>query len=158
MVIPSGNPWLRAQAPSASPEDRLEMCVLALDDLSDALQTKTSVVDLEVRRSGPTFAIETIHQLRAFFLLDSYTLILGSDAASQFDRWHRSADLKKLVDILVVRRPGENKSAFSEVNISALDISATQVRELLDNDQDLSQYLSPSVYTYIKERGLYGSK
>ena len=134
------------------------MCVLALDDLDESLQEKISVVDLEVRRSGPTFAIETIHQLRAFFPLDSYTLILGTDAASNFDKWHRSADLKKLVDILVVRRPGESKSAFPEVNISALDISATQVRELIESKQDITQYLSPSVSTYIKERGLYGSK
>ena len=131
------------------------MCVLALDDLDESLQEKISVVDLEVRRSGPTFAIETIHQLRAFFPLDSYTLILGTDAASNFDKWHRSADLK---NILVVRRPGESKSAFPEVNISALDISATQVRELIESKQDISQYLSPSVSTYIKERGLYGSK
>ena len=99
------------------------MCVLALDDLDESLQEKISVVDLEVRRSGPTFAIETIHQLRAFFPLDSYTLILGTDAASNFDKWHRSADLKKLVDIVVVRRPGESKSAFPEVPLCAYQVS-----------------------------------
>jgi len=137
------------------------MCTAALADLPDALQEKVSVLDLEVNRSGPTFTIDTINQLRMVYPRDSFTIILGSDAAAKFDEWYRAEALKKIVDILVVKRPGQigqQKSGFTEVEIKAIDLSATMVREAIAKRADLAPMLSPSVRTYIKENGLYGSK
>jgi len=105
------------------------MCTAALNDLPDDLQEKVSVLDLEVNRSGPTFTIDTVNQLRMIYPRDTFTLILGSDAAAKLDQWYRADALQKIVEILVVKRPGEVKSAFAEVEIKAIDISATQVRE-----------------------------
>ena len=85
-------------------------------------------------------------------------MILGSDAAEKIDQWYRSDALLKIVEILVVKRPGQSKSTFPEVEIKALDISATQVRAAVAQRSDLTPMLSPSVRTYIKENGLYGSK
>jgi len=160
MVMPAGNPYMRDHAPQANGFDRVEMCTRALDDLPTAVQEKTVLTDLEVRREGPTYAIDTIGQLKPFFPNDTFTLILGSDAAAGFDKWHRVDALKKVVEVLVVRRPGEsaNASGFKEVEIDALDISATKVRELIESGADVSEYISDSVLEYIKERGLYGSK
>jgi nicotinate-nucleotide adenylyltransferase len=134
------------------------MCSAALGDLPDSLQEKVSVLDLEVNRSGPTFTIDTINQLRMIYPRDSFTLILGSDAAAKLDQWYRADALQKVVEILVVKRPGQGKSGFTEVEINALDISATEVREAIAKRADLAPMLSPSVRTYIKENGLYGSK
>jgi nicotinate-nucleotide adenylyltransferase len=160
MVVPAGNPYMRSEKPEASGFDRIEMATLALDDLSDALQEKVVLTDLEVRREGPTYAIDTIAQLKPFFPKDSFTLILGSDAAANFDKWHKADALKKMVEVLVVRRPSEKsaKSGFPEVEIDALDISATKVREIIESGGDPKEFLTDSVLTYIKERGLYGSK
>jgi nicotinate-nucleotide adenylyltransferase len=134
------------------------MCTAALNDLPDDLQEKVSVLDLEVNRSGPTFTIDTVNQLRMIYPRDTFTLILGSDAAAKLDQWYRADALQKIVEILVVKRPGEVKSAFAEVEIKAIDISATQVRESIAKGGDLTPMLSPSVRTYVKENGLYGSK
>ena len=134
------------------------MCTAALNDLPDDLQEKVSVLDLEVNRSGPTFTIDTVNQLRMIYPRDTFTLILGSDAAAKLEQWYRADALQKIVEILVVKRPGEVKLAFTEVEIKALDISATQVREAISKGGDLTPMLSPSVRTYIKENGLYGSK
>ncbi len=134
------------------------MCIAALADLSDSLQEKTSVLDVEVNRSGPTYSIDTINALRMVYARDSFTLILGSDAAAKIDQWYRAEALRKIVEILVVKRPGETASGFSEVEIKALNISATSVREAIAGKKDLAPMLSPSVRTYIAENGLYGSK
>ena len=160
MVMPAGNPYMRAAAPVANGYDRVEMCTHALEDLPEYLQEKVVLTDLEVRREGPTYAIDTLTQLKPFFPQDTFTLILGSDAAAGFDKWHKVAELKKLVEVLVVKRPGEvaNKSKFAEVEIDALDISATQIREILEAGKDASPYISDSVLDYIKERGPYGCK
>jgi nicotinate-nucleotide adenylyltransferase len=158
MVIPAGTPWMKSAGTSASGEDRLNMCVAALDDLPEVLQEKVSVSDIEVRRKGQTYTIETINQLRAFYPKDEFVLIVGSDAAASFDKWYRADSLKRQVEFLVVKRPGDEKSEFPETKIDALDISSTQIREALESGQKVDQYLSPSVVAYIKEHRLYGSK
>jgi nicotinate-nucleotide adenylyltransferase len=158
MVIPTGNPYLRASAPIASGTDRLEMASAALDDLSDELQEKVMVLDIEVRREGPTYSVETLGQLSGFFPRDKFTLILGSDAAAHFESWKRAADIKKSAEILVVKRPGDARSAFEEITIDALDISSTMVRSAIASGSSVDSLLSPSVARYINERGLYARK
>ena len=74
MVVPAGNPYMRSEKPEASGYDRIEMATLALDDLSDALQEKVVLTDLEVRREGPTYAIDTIAQLKLLRLLHLFLL------------------------------------------------------------------------------------
>ena len=145
---------------SASGEDRLNMCIAALDDLADDLQSKVSVNDVEVQRKGQTYTIETINQLRAFYPKDQFTLILGSDAAASLDKWYRADALKRQVEFLVVKRPGDSQptSEFPELKINALDISSTDIREALESGKSVDNYLSPSVIAYIKEKRLYGSK
>ena len=158
MVVPAGDPYMRKTKPEATGFDRLEMCTRALEDLPETLQEKVVLTDLEVRRTGPTYAIDTIMQLKPFFPKDAFTLILGSDAAVTFELWHKSQQLRKAVEILVVRRPGEAQSDFPEIEIDAIDISATKIREVIEAGGDVSDYVSDSVLTYIKERGLYGCK
>jgi nicotinate-nucleotide adenylyltransferase len=158
MVVPAGDPYMRDSKPEATGFDRVEMCTKALEDLSDTLQEKVVLTDLEVRRTGPTYAIDTVMQLKPFFPKDVFTLILGSDAAATFSKWHKSDELRKAVEILVVRRPGESQSNFPEIEIDALDVSGTRIREIIESGGDVTDLVSNSVLTYIKERGLYGCK
>jgi nicotinate-nucleotide adenylyltransferase len=158
MIIPAGKPALRDQEPTAKAADRLEMCELALDDLPESLQEKVVLLDIEVKRAGATFTVDTLGQLKAFFPHDSFTIIIGSDAALNFDKWKRAADIKRGAEILVVKRPGATQSAFPEVEIDALEISATEIRSLIHGKKAITSVLSPSVAKYINERGLYASK
>jgi len=52
---------------------------------------------------------------------------------------------------------GEEKSEFKEIEINALDVSATQIREDFAMGKT-PETISPSVLNYIKDRGLYGSR
>jgi nicotinate-nucleotide adenylyltransferase len=158
MIIPAGKPALRDQEPTAKAADRLEMCELALDDLPESLQEKVVLLDIEIKRAGATFTVDTLGQLKAFFPHDSFTIIIGSDAALNFDKWKRAADIKRGAEILVVKRPGAAQSAFPEVEIDALEISATEIRSLIHGKKAITSVLSPSVAKYINERGLYASK
>ncbi|MTA24809.1 MAG: nicotinate (nicotinamide) nucleotide adenylyltransferase [Actinobacteria bacterium] len=157
MLIPTGDPYLRPTKPIATPGERLEMCSKALEDLSDELQEKVMVLDIETSRKGATYTFDTLQSLRAFFPKDEFTLILGTDAATTFHKWKRSDDVKKQAEILVVKRPGEIKSSFKEIEIDALEISASQIREDFAKGKN-PETISPSVLKYIKDRGLYGSR
>ena len=148
---------MKPEPPIAKPKDRLAMCEAALDDLSEAASEKTFVLDIEVLKSGPTYTFDTLQSLRAFFPRDTFTLIMGTDAAFSFDKWKRPEDIKKMAQILVVKRPGAKTSEFKEMEVAALDISSTQIREELATTGN-SNKISKSVAAYIKKNGLYGSK
>ena len=156
-LIPTGDPWMKPEKPIATGKQRLEMCQAALEDLSDEVQEKVFVLDIEVERKGPTYTFDTLQSLRAFFPRDNFTVIMGTDAASSFNKWKRFEDIKKMAEILVVKRPGAKASEFKEVEVAALDISSTQIREELMSTGN-SEKLSKSVLEYIKSNGVYDRK
>jgi nicotinate-nucleotide adenylyltransferase len=73
-------------------------------------------------------------------------LIIGQDAAEKLDQWHRINELRKMVQFLVIGRPGY---AGDGIDIGALDVAATTIR------QGLSADVSSSVATFIRENNLY---
>ena len=152
IVVPTGQPWLRAHSPSANGQDRLAMAQLAVKDLPAQIREHVSVSDVEVRRSGPTYTIDTVLELKESQPAAQWLLILGTDAYANFQQWHRSAELQALIEILVIARDGEG------VNIQALPVSASQIRSQLQVHQREIKYLPESVWAYIKERNLYASK
>lgn len=150
LVVPAGEPRLRENAPIASGADRRAMCQVAIKDLAPELRSKVEVNPIEILRMGPSYTIDTVEAMTQAYPGDEIVLIIGSDAAEKLDHWHRIDELKRLVTLEIIQRPG------SEVNlardIDALDVSATQVR------LHQSEQLSPSVAAYIKEHNLYASK
>lgn len=119
---------------------------------------KVQVSAMEVKRPGPSYAIDTINELSKIYPGSKFTLVLGSDAASNLNKWHRSEELQKMVDVLVVKRPGVKASNFAEIEISAPDLSSTQIRDKVANSADISELVIPTVASFIKEHHLYGSR
>ena len=156
IVIPTGNPWLKDHTPIASGEQRVAMTQIAVNSLN--LGEKVQVSAIEVKRSGPSYAIDTVNELSKIYPDCQFTLVLGSDAASNLSKWHRSDELQKLVEVLVVKRPGVISSSFEEIEISAPDLSSTQIRDKVANSQEFSEFVTPTVASFIKEHHLYGSR
>ncbi len=156
IVIPTGNPWLKDHTPIASGEQRVAMAQIAVNSLN--LDEKVQVSAIEVKRPGPSYAIDTVNELSKIYPDCQFTLVLGSDAASNLNKWHRSEELQKLVDLLVVKRAGVDSSSFDEIEISAPDLSSTQIRDKVANSADISELVIPTVASFIKEHHLYGSR
>jgi nicotinate-nucleotide adenylyltransferase len=156
IVIPTGNPWLKDHTPIASGEQRVAMAQIAVNSLN--LDEKVQVSAIEVKRPGPSYAIDTVNELSKIYPDCQFTLVLGSDAATNLSKWHRSEELKKLVDLLVVKRAGVDSSSFDEIEISAPDLSSTQIRDKVANSADISELVTPTVASFIKEHHLYGSR
>lgn len=156
IVIPTGNPWLKEHTPIASGEQRVAMAQIAVNSLNLGEQVQVSAI--EVKRPGPSYAIDTVNELSKVYPDSRFTLVLGSDAASNLSKWHRSDELQKLVEVLVVKRPGVISSSFKEIEISAPDLSSTQIRDKVANSQDISELVTPNVLSFIKEHHLYGSR
>ena len=156
IVIPTGEPWLKAAKPIATGEQRVAMAQTAVNSLNLADQVQVSAI--EVKRSGPSYAIDTVNELTKVYPEASFTLVLGSDAALNLHKWHRSDELQKLVEVLVVKRVSVEPSQFPEIQIDAPDISSTVIRDKVAHSQEIAELVPPTIATFIKEHHLYGSQ
>ena len=146
LVVPAGEPLLRSQAPYASAQQRRAMCQLALSDLPADVASKVQVNPIEVLRTGPSYAIDTVEAVAQNYPGDSILLIVGQDAADKLDQWHRINELRTMVEFVVISRPGY---VGNGIDIGALPVAATTIREGLSAD------VSSSVAAFIRENNLY---
>ena len=122
------------------------MCQLALSDLSADVASKVQVNPIEVLRTGPSYAIDTVEAVAQNFPHDTLVLVIGQDAADKLDQWHRIVELRKMVEFVVIGRPGFEGAG---IDIGALDVAATTIRDGLSAD------VSSSVASFIRENNLY---
>ena len=149
ILIPAGEPRLRSSEPTATGQQRREMCQVALKDLPLDIASRVDVNPIEILRSGPSYTIDTVEAIKQAYPDDELFLLMGTDAYQKIDEWHRAKDLSDLVEFVVIDRP--DFPGRPTLDIDALNISATSVRS-----GDFSA-LSPSVSAYIKEHNLYAS-
>lgn len=122
------------------------------------LSPMVEVLPLETRRTGNSYAIDTVLELTKIYSNTNFTMVLGSDAATALEKWHRVDELLALVKVLVIKRPGVKVSDYDEIAIKALDISSTKVRSSIAKRENVSNLLPAKVVTFIREFGLYGSR
>ncbi len=163
LFIPSAQPPHRAAA-AASAEDRLAMARLAIDG-----QDGFTVSDLEIRRGGTSFTVDTLRELQREHPDDQLFLILGWDAARLFSTWRSPGEILSTATLAVVGRPGMPLPGVAEVKAAGLDparvvlcgdptpdISGSEVRGAIQEHEAVADRLAPAVAGYIAKHGLYG--
>lgn len=107
MLVPAAQNPLRRGAAGASPEARLEMARLAVEG-----NPRLLAADLEVRRGGPSYTIDTLEELAGRLPETALVLAMGADAWREFGSWRRSEAVLLLADIAVMTRPGSPAPDF----------------------------------------------
>ncbi|MHB1522491.1 MAG: nicotinate-nicotinamide nucleotide adenylyltransferase [Candidatus Dormibacteria bacterium] len=167
LVVPNGHPVHR-RPPSASPEDRLRMAQLMVQEVGDPL---VSVSDLEVGRPGPSYTSDTLARLVDGEPGRPLLLALGSDAARSLWRWHRPDLVAERARLVVFDRPGSRIGAGAAVeelkghgwpgpepllvSLTAPEVESSRVRARLRRGEVAEGLLAASVLRHIRERGLY---
>ena len=162
LLIPAGEPQLKTP-PQASGEQRIEMCRLAIADSSKSADLAIEVNDIELNRSGPSYAIDTVTELMKVHPREEFAWIIGSDAFRRVDQWHESARLQDLISFIVIERPSnedkrddvDDTEEFASVDIDALSISSTEIRARIARGESVDSLVSPSVSKFIGENDLY---
>ena len=153
VFIPAGDPWQKRDRDLSPGHQRLEMVKLATEN-DDRFQ----VSDVEIVRSGPTYAVDTVREWKRLNPSDELFWIVGSDALSGIPNWHECEAFVSEVTIVAVNRVGQNDSVpfdFVSVDMPEVRISATELRDRFTNGLD-TQYLVPkNVSQYISDQGLY---
>ena len=170
-VVVANDPWQKSGDRSVTPaHHRLAMSQLAFGDLDGVV-----VSDLEIRRGGPTYTIDTVAELER---PESATvLVVGPAAARGVSSWHRADDLAERVSLAVLVPHGEPPVQVEgwhteAVFMAPVEVSATQVRGLLAERhrrespqqarpnsgaaaQKVVDLVPPAVMSYICEHNLY---
>ncbi|PCI20832.1 MAG: nicotinate-nicotinamide nucleotide adenylyltransferase [Piscirickettsiaceae bacterium] len=174
-LVLSARPPHRVQ-PKLSAEKRFALLKLALTKEANLIADNS-----ELLRSGPSYMVDTLADLRQQKPLFSLALIMGIEAFNGITKWYNWEQLLDLAHIVVTDRAGfDNKlnDAVKDLvlarqtfdkkqlkkvthgkiyrqNVTPLAISATEVRALLQQNQSVSDMLSPDVWSLIKSKNLY---
>lgn len=137
-------------------EDRIEMVRQAI---SSNPFFQLSLIEFE--RSGPSYTIETIKELKKRYEDHQFYFIIGGDMVNYLPKWKDIDELLLLITFIGIRRPGHLlKPIFSDkvvlVEAPQLEISSSEIRERLSNNQSVRYLLPETVIDFIKQRDIYG--
>lgn len=160
--IPARTPPHKRGAESedlVGPSHRLAMTRRAVSD-----NPAFSVREIELRRSGPSYTVETLRQLQEEQPHERFVLVIGSDSLAGLRDWHRPDEIVERVELIVYPRPGVDLSdvpdryreAATFVRTPPLAISGTRIRDWCRAGRSVRYLVPERVRTYMHEEGLYG--
>ena len=173
--IPCGDPPHRGVT-FADAKQRMRLVELAVEG-----QDGFRADDRELQRSGPSWTIDTLSELREEFPDRSLGLIVGMDAFLGLPSWHRWEEILSLAHIVVAHRPGwkapdigplgeliaehgthrvtdlheETQGRVHIHAVTQLEIASTEIRELVAAGRDPRFLMPDAVRDEILESGLY---
>lgn len=162
IVIPAGNPWQKSVAASAA--HRLAMVEIALKDCMSRYRA-LEISRFEIDDPRPSYAFQSIEYFTTQNPGANLVWIIGSDAFAKIDEWKEVEQVAKSVEFLVITRPGQKLESakvaksitYSQIEISALDISSTKVRNLIKASEPFDSLVPAGVAAYIKSQGIYAA-
>ena len=166
-LLPCYQP-VHKQSLNYSSEQRLEMLSLAIQDFPE-LEIDTR----EILREGSSFMIDTLIELVEEFNNHTICLIIGMDSFINFKTWKQWDEFADLVHMVVLPRSGDQpdkksldtfdlakdkehlKSELTGLlyfsNSKLIDISSSDIRDKIANDQDLDQLVPSSVINFLQK-------
>ncbi|HEX6336540.1 MAG TPA: nicotinate-nucleotide adenylyltransferase [Jiangellaceae bacterium] len=158
IFVPTGQPWQKEDREVSPAEDRYLMTVIAT-----ASNPRFSVSRVDIDRTGPTYTIDTLRDLKAERGAgwDLY-FITGADALEQILTWRDVDELFELAHFVGCTRPGHELSNIglpegkvSLVEVPALAISSTECRERVSQGEPIWYLVPDGIVQYIAKRQLY---
>ena len=141
-------------APIASGKDRLAMCQAAV-----ANDPRFRVSDVDLRRGGATYTVDTVGDLRKEYPGAEFFFITGADALASVQRWKDYETLVTLVTFVGVTRPGHSLEQLDAPHVlvesPALAVSSTDVRDRVRAGAPIRYLVPDAVAQYVDQYQLY---
>jgi nicotinate-nucleotide adenylyltransferase len=158
VFVPTGEPWQKHDVSLS--EHRYLMTVIAT-----ASNPRFTVSRVDIDRSGPTYTIDTLRDLKALRPDAELFFITGADAIAQILSWRDHDELWDLAHFVAVTRPGHVLNTdglptddVSQLEIPALSISSTDCRDRVSRGHPVWYLVPDGVVQYIAKHHLYRSK
>lgn len=138
----------------ASSHLRLNMLKLAIKGNKHFL-----VSDIEIKRPGRSYTIDTIREFKNKYPNDEFYFIIGSDLVKYIEAWKDLSEIIKMVKFIAATRPGYPLEKIPEyiqkLGIRAVDISGFSVRECIKENNSFRYLVPEAVFNFINKRKLY---
>ncbi|MBH35996.1 MAG: nicotinate-nucleotide adenylyltransferase [Dehalococcoidia bacterium] len=160
IMIPAGDPYLKRTELVASPKERYHMVSLAIQKIPFL-----EVSDIEIFRSGPSYTLDTVRELKRNG--HEVIVLLGADSIIEMDKWEDPDSLHSECEVVGLTRPGfqidkskpyqsrQRKYSLRTIEVNSPAISSTKVRNLIQNGQDVTELVPQGVNEYIQKEKLY---
>jgi nicotinate-nucleotide adenylyltransferase len=117
------------------------------------------VDDLELRRAGPSWTVDTLRELRARLPDAELFLLIGSDQFAEFESWREPAGIRRLARLVVLTREGgsDGPDSVDCVTVTRIDVSSTGIRARVAAGEPIRYVVPAAVEALIRLHGLYGA-
>jgi len=155
LLVPAADPPHKPGQVIATAEQRLEMVRAAVRD-----DPRFVVEDLEVRRQGVSYSVDTLRELRRRHPEDDLFFLIGADQMRTLESWREPHEVARLARLSVMAREGEPPPADSPfphrvVPVTRIDLSATDVRKRIREGRSIHYLVPDAVRQVVMREGLY---
>jgi nicotinate-nucleotide adenylyltransferase len=113
------------------------------------------VDECELLRPPPSYTIDTVEKIRQRECDAAICCLIGEDNVEQLPRWHRFAELEKMVRFVVLDRSGKQPSHSYQLIHRRIDISATEIRRRVAQNESIRYLVPDSVEEIIQREKVY---
>jgi nicotinate-nucleotide adenylyltransferase len=169
LLIPTGlPPHKRLPADAAKAEDRFAMLSLCMPR-----QKNIQISDLEIKRQGKSYTLDTINELKEQYPDSRFFLVIGSDMLLSLETWHEFEKILKSCTIIAVSRKSgmEHKmedyaqklkdsygAVIERMDMEPFEVSSSHIRDMVKEGMDTSSFIDQNVKEYIDKNGLYSGE
>lgn len=157
LLVVANDPWQKSgDRPITPAEERFALVEAAVVDLEGIAASR-----IEIDRGGPSYTIDTLHDLRGRWPGSPLHVVVGADVAASLGTWHRSAELPAMATLVVAERAGgpagPEPPGWTVVHLPVprLDVSSSDLRRRLAAGEPVDVLVPPAVIRRMAEHGLY---
>jgi nicotinate-nucleotide adenylyltransferase len=164
VLMPALIPPHKPIADEPGVEHRIAMCRLAAAPHGDWLE----VSELETRRDGPSYTVDTLREIHESQPGDELTFIVGGDVAWSLPVWREPEAILELASVAVAERRGARREEVREqlaglrgvervryIEVPRIDVSSAALRQRIHAGEPTTYLIPDAVSDYIQERRLY---
>lgn len=163
LFIPSGNSYMKKDVSPSSL--RVKMTGISIED-----NPHFAMSTIEADRDGNSYTYETLQLLKEKYPDNEYYFIVGADSFVYMDQWKNPDIIFSLANILVASRIGNTIDELKEkalvykekynakidfLSIKNVDISSTEIRNLIKEDRSIRYLVHVKLVEYIKKNNIY---
>jgi nicotinate-nucleotide adenylyltransferase len=158
IFVPAAQAPLKPQEMQSSVADRLTMLHAAIDG-----DQRFEISELELRRSGVSYTIDSVRQFRVLFPDDQLFWIIGGDQLPKMNLWKDATELARLIEFIFLERPGHPARQTPDIpglrlhrcEGHLIEISSSELRQRVRRGLALRYFCPQKVILQIKARNLY---
>lgn len=156
VLIPCSRPPHKRPDRLAPSKHRLAMLKAAVRN-----EPRFSFSDIEIRRGGTSYSIDTLQELGRKHPGAEFYFIIGGDSVNELRSWRRIDELQKLCTFVATGRPGFRVQRSVKVTMfkgALVDVSSSDIRRRVAEGKSIRRLVPSAVERYIISRRLYQVK